>query len=256
MLRLWPDEVYAGLFGTIGWLGMGKASKPAQQALAPAGTTPAAQLAMLLDGADTPLKSGSRLVVTLAGPVCPVIALPWSAAIRTADERDAYARAHFERAALPVNESFLIHAEFRHHGAPGLAYALPATTVEEIKTQASTRKLNLANVMPAAAVAYCAARLPRTAKPKLILLAEANSVAALAIDKRGLISYDAEPAFGGPDAALRRLLMRLDTSANTASHVDLWSPFVRTAEMEDTVKQIAPESAIRNLEPAYWRRHQ
>ncbi len=255
MLRLWREEVYAGLFGSAAVLLTGRAGE-LLHVLGPAGVEPADLLALALDRAAKPVKPGSKLVVTMGSSSCPFIAIPWSSAVRTVEEKEAFARAHFEQAGKPVGDECLVHVEFRHFGAKGIAYAVPRAMLDALQAVAGERKLTLVNAMPVAAAAYFAARLPGATDRNLTLLVEEHAVNALALDGEGLSAYDAEPAFGGPVAALRRLLLRLDAGASPYSRVELWSPLDRSAEFEGAVKELATQSAVHVLEPAYWWRYQ
>ncbi len=251
MLRLWRDEIYAGLFGSAALLNTGKSSQ-LQHALAPSAAEPAALLATVLDTSAQLRKPGKGLVVTLGGPSCSFIALPWSGDVRTAEEKEAYARAHFEQAGQSVGELCLVHAEFRHFGAQGIAYAVPSALLDALRTVALENQLKLVNAMPVAAAAYYAARLPRANDTAVTLLVEEHAVSALAFDEEGLSAFDAEPAFGGPAAALRRLLLRLDTGAKPYARIELWSPLEQAAEFEGVVKELAPQSPLHVLEPSHW----
>ncbi len=213
MLRLLPDRWYAGLFGPNAWLAKGAGTKTlAIPPSLPGSASPPELLDALLQ-ASPQRRHAAKLSVMLPSQFARCIGVPWIAGLSGAEELQAYALAHLEQAGLGAPGGHAVHAEFRHYGTQGFAYAVPRLLLDELHEVAMRHDLDLTTVLPICGGAHLAAGRARGAGCELTLVAEETSVSALIMDRDGLQRFDAEPAIGGQGAALRRLLTRLGADA-------------------------------------------
>lgn len=253
MLRLLPERLYAGLFGPDAWLAQGAgAQAPSPIATQAAVSTPPEQLEAMLQAMPLRRPSG-KLSVMLPSQFARCISLPWSAALRGDEERHAYALAHLEQAGLGTFDSHAVHAEFRHYGAQGFAYAVSQHLLDELHAVAARHKLELTTVLPIGGIAHLAARRARGAGLDLTLILEEASVGALAMDRKGLQRYDAEPAVGGRTAALRRLLTRMAADAPRFDRISLCAER-DGEELAGSASPFAANGAVQRVKPSQWRK--
>ncbi len=252
MLRLLPDRWYAGLFGQNAWLanGAGTNTLAAPQSL-PGSASPPELLDALLQ-ASPQRRSGSKLSVMVPSQSTRCISVPWSAGLRGEEELQAYALAHLERAGLGALDGHAVHAEFRHYGAQGFAYAVPRLLLDELHAVARRHDLDLTTALPIVGVAHLTARRARGAGCELTLIAEEASVGALAMDRNGLQRFDAEPAVGGQGAALRRLLTRLGGDEMEIQGITLCAE--RNADELESIAGNFAANAVQRVNSSQWRR--
>lgn len=253
MLRLLPDRLYAGLFGQSSWLARGKGGELLHlPSTLLASASPHELLDTLLQ--TEPLRRRARkLSVMLSSQHARCISLPWSADVRGEEERGAYALAHLEQAGLGGSDNYVVHAEFRHFGAQGFAYAVPRQLLDDLHAVAVRHELDLTTVIPIGGIAHLAAQRGHGALSELSLLVEDASISALVMDRAGLCRYDAEPVVGGQNAALRRLLTRLAANTTELAGISL------CVERDDgALSEIAgtfvAKVAVQSVKPSQWRR--
>jgi hypothetical protein len=207
----------------------------------------------LLLQADTPPHGARKLSVMLSSQYTRCISLPWSADVHGQEERRAYALAHLEQAGFGGCDNHVIHAEFRHFGAQGFAYAVPRQLLDDLHAVAVRHELDLTTVIPIVGIAHLAARRGRGALSELSLLVEDTSVSALVMDRAGLCRYDAEPVVGGAKAALRRLLTRL--AANTTEFANISLCVERDdGALSEIAGAFVDKVAVQSVKPSQWRR--
>jgi hypothetical protein len=254
VLRLLPERLYAGLLGDGAWLALGAKNQPIPiSSPLPANAKPVETLDALLQ-AYKPKGRASKISIMLPGQAAHCVSLPWSPHLRSSEEKQAYARAHIEQAGLGVGEGYIVHAEFRHYGARGFAYAVPQDLLKQLHTVAARHSLELTTALPIAGIAHLAARPARGAGLELTLVIDDAVVSALAMDSTGLQHYDAEPAIGGSQAALRRLMTRL-----AANNAELKAITICGADEDDALVDIASsfsaQEAVRSVRAHQWRRY-
>jgi len=254
VLRLLPERLYAGLFGQEAWLAQGLKGEPlAAQVPVPANCSPADVLDALLQSAPTRRRSG-KLSVMLPSHSARCVSLPWSPHLRGDDERGAYALAHLEQAGLGEGESQVVHAEFRHYGARGLAYAVKTPLLDELHAVAALHGFDLTTVLPIGGVAHLAARRARGTGIEVSLVAEDASTSALVMDRAGLRRYDAEPNVGGRGGALRRLLTRLAADGLEIKGISLCAEG-NDEDLARIAAGFALQVTVQRMKTSQWRRY-
>jgi hypothetical protein len=176
----------------------------------------------LLDAAK-PAPYG-EICVTVSDDAARTVVLPWQAELRTASERSAYALACFERTGVVLDAGWVIRAEYRQFGGPGLAYALPATLVEGLAAMATQRRLRLASILPVTGATYFTVARPAKRAERIVLLMEQQRISVLRYTSVGMVAYDAEPVIGAVEDTLRRLLRRAAPELGAVAQVAVWSP--------------------------------
>lgn len=254
MLRLLPERLYAGLLGDGAWLALGTKNQPIPiSSPLPANAKPAETLDALLQ-ACKPKRRASKISIMLPGQAAHCVSVPWSPHLRSSEEKQAYALAHLEQAGLGVGQSHIVHAEFRHYGARGFAYAVPQDLLNQLHAVAASHSVELTTVLPIAGIAHLAAQPVRGAGLELTLVIDDAAVSALAMDRIGLQRYDAEPAIGGSEAALRRLMTRL-----AANDAELKAITICGVDEDDALVNIASsfsaQVAVRSVRAHQWRRY-
>lgn len=254
MLRLLPERLYAGLLGQHAWLAFGTTGKPLPlTASVPAGATPSELLEACLQSAP-PRRGTRKLSVMLPSMSARCVCLPWSAAIHGTEEKQAYAWAHLEQAGLNVDGTYVVHADFRHYGATGLAYAFPKQLLDELHAVAARHFLDLTTVLPIVGIAHLAAGRASGAGGELSLVIEDNVITALRMNCTGLQRYDAEPTIGGHRAALRRLLTRLAADGTEIKKIKLCAD-LEDVELDGIAGAFAPQVSMQRLKSPQWRRY-
>jgi hypothetical protein len=181
------------------------------------------------------------------------VTLPWSADLRGDEEKHAYAVAHLEQPGLGSSDGHAVHAEFRHYGAQGFAYAVPRQLLDELHAVAARHELDLTTVLPVSGIAYLAARRAQGDGLELSLIVDDATISALAMDRAGLQRYDAEPAVGGQRAALRRLLTRLSANAAEFTGISLCTDR-DDGGLAEIAGAFAAKVAVQHVKTSQWRR--
>lgn len=228
MSRLWPESVHIALFP--GQAHLQRRRRPGaaveHSAALPATDDPAAALAALGDLlAARPLPFGKHAAVslTVSDRYAACTALPWQAALTRPAEYRGYAQACFEQLGIKIDDDWVVHADYRSHGAPGFAHAFGRPWIEALRDLLAGHGLRLRRVLPISALAYHRHR-PASAAGEIVLLRERHAFTTLLYQQRKLLQYDVEPATALPATACLRLLTR---SAATCPEIALlrdWLP--------------------------------
>lgn len=252
MLRLLPKRLYAGLFGQHAWLAHGAGGQPVPAVPMQSSASLPESLDALLRTSPPGLRA-SELSVMLPSHAAHSVSLPWTPNLRGDDEMRVYAQAHMEQAGLSTGEAHVVHAEFRHYGACGLAYAVPQQLLEELHAVAARHRLDLTTVLPICGVAHLSSRRVRGVGAEISLVVEDVMVSALVLNRMGLQRYDAEPTVGGQRAALRRLLTRL-----AADDIEFRGGTLCADHDEDELAGIAralsSQAVVNQVKSSQWRR--
>ncbi|GLR13670.1 hypothetical protein GCM10007907_24600 [Chitinimonas prasina] len=252
MSLLWPDRVHVGLFSGHCWLQQGKASTEAPIAC-PQPDDYLLALDALLDKPTKALRPGSRVALTVSDSLAASIALPWQAELTEAGELATYARICFEQAGIEVGADWVLATYFRHYGAQGLAYALPAGWLEQLGASLQRRGLRLQGVLPASAAAYSLHACPAKQTLSLLLLREPTRITALVYVLGKLQARDVEPVTRSEQEAGTRLLRRLSVQHGNFARVDTWSPLGPEADIP--ARYIAaswPTAEVRTFARMAW----
>ncbi|GAB3265932.1 hypothetical protein [Chitinimonas naiadis] len=166
---------------------------------------------------------GSRMTVIVSDNLAALSTLPWQSDLQRKEEREAYALACFEQQNLTVDSNWVMQADFRHHGAVGLAYALPRDWLIRLVDLLSAHDLKLLEVLPVTAAAYYRHKAVRKGGSTL-LLREATRTTALHYSGATLREVDVEPVTGGSQDPGRRLLTRRCAEIDDIDTVFEWSP--------------------------------
>lgn len=253
MLRLSPKRWYAGLFGQHAWLHHGARHEPLMKSTSlPSNENLPELLEVLLQTAPAKRRA-SKLSVVLPSHAARSVSLPWSPNLRGQEEMRAFALAHLEQAGLGVGDSHAVHAEYRHFGSRGFAYAVPQQLLEELHSVAARHEMELTTALPAVAVAHLATQHLRRTGTELCLVVEGVSISSLAFDCTGLRHYDAEPTIGGRCAALRRLLTRNAVDAAEFNGIMLCADH-DGEELADIAAAFAVQGSVRRMKTSQWRR--
>jgi len=254
VLRLWPKQIYVGLFDNIGWIGPRAGNQTLYETIRHGdAATPGQQLDAMLTTLERPFAQRSKLIVGLSVRNTLCIAMPWNDALRSDVERNAYAKAHFNQVGLDVGEEHVIYADYREYGGTGFAYAVSRSVLGEICTVAAKHRMEIVNAMPLAAIAYCA---PRRRQELWRVLLEDGAVSLLTFSRDCVRTFDVEPIFGGATPALRRLLTRVSDCAGEPAMVEVWRACVGGDGVEDVIKSFAAKATMRSLTPNDLRKFQ
>lgn len=254
MLRLLPDRVYVGLFGKDAWVARGAKQEPfpAPSSL-PLDGTPAEMLDVLLQMAPSRHRPGTLSIMLPSAMAC-CVSLPWSPHLHSIEEMHGYALAHLEQAGMGAGESHAVHAEFRHYGAQGFAYAVSKELLALLHTVSARHSLELTTVHPIGAIAHLAAQPARGPGDELTLVVEEAAVSALLMSGTGLQNYDAEPAIGGQRAAMRRLMTRFAASGVAFKNITLCAPG-DDDELARLAMSLEGQTLVRSVKPHEWRKY-
>jgi hypothetical protein len=256
VLRLWPDTLRVGLFMEQAWLSSMRSGKTSAVGGLVSGEAWDSALARLFEQATQPARR-TQMLQLVSDEYARLLPLPWRSELSSHAERVAYARACFDHAGLPVGDGWVIHAEFRHAGALGLAYALPEPELARCATFAAERGMHLANVLPVSAVAHARGGRARRGECRLVVLAEAGRVSTLAFNERGLCLYDVEPVVeedrDALDRLLRRVMVRFPSAAIT---LQVWTPGGSAQDIAGACTAYVDKSHIGQLALEHWGRVQ
>lgn len=225
MSLLWPERFYAGLFPGSCWLQSGR--EPAAHSMDTARTM---DHAVLLENLDALLaarvgagKRKSRLSLTVTDQLCAFVTLPWQDALQRPAELANYAKIQFETHGIDVNDSWVMHTEFRQYRATGIAYAFRKDWLAQLLQILAARKIRLMQVLPVSAAAYAVQRLPRNTGQTLLLLREPYRLTAQVYGRTGLLAHDVEPVTAGTHGAGLRLQRRTEAAFTAIGALEYWS---------------------------------
>lgn len=255
MSRLLPETLYCGLFPGHCWLQRKGAATAQSFPLEPSvnGADLLLALESMLESQSATLRKGTRLAVTVSDTVAAVTALPWQEALREPEELNSYARICFEKTGLMVDDSWVMHTEFRTYGAMGLAYALPQEWMTELDRLVNTKGLRLTTVLPVSAAAYCAQPPYRLDGVALVLLQEATRCSALMYSKEGLLGLDVEPVIRSAQESGMRLLKRTAAYPDRIAAVTHWSPAPpELTQSPDFIADCLPDAVLHRVARGAW----
>jgi hypothetical protein len=249
--RLLPEELTIGLFPGGCWL----SRRTGVTELAIACPVQLSELSLavddLFDAQAKPPAKDCGVQLLLSDSIGPTIPLPWQERLTGEAELRAYALACFERRGVVLDDSWVVHADFRHFGASGAAFALPADWVDDVRTRIAARGAVLRMVMPVSASVYWYWRGGRQRAPTLIVLNEEDRLTALLYGQYGLVEVDAQSVMGQRDQAVRRLLLRLVASYAAVREVHLWSS-AGEGPTDVAITQVMPDAVVRRHARNAW----
>jgi len=255
VLRLWPDSAQLGLFPDHCWLrhrgtiyehSLPQVTGPLDEALLQA----AAEL--LVAHADK-LGKRSRIDVLVSDEIAAVMPLPWQDQLGGDQEREAYALACFEARQIAVNSEWAVRADFRQHGANGLAYALSRRWLTRLLELTTAAGYTLREVLPVSAAAYYRHRPIRGSSHSLLLLKEARRTTAFRFHGSKLLDLDVEPVTLSTSESGKRLLRRVLPDEVATSHVFEWtSQSAESAKLSPVVSQVLPQAAYIAVDRHAW----
>ncbi|QNM94831.1 hypothetical protein [Chitinimonas koreensis] len=259
MSRLWPETVRIALFPGHAHLQRrrwpGAATEHA--AALPATDDPFEALAALgdlLQARPLPFGRNAAVALTVSDRYAACTALPWQAALTRPAEYRSYAQACFEQLGLTIDDGWVVHADYRSHGAPGFAHAFSRPWLEALRSQLAGHGLRLQRVLPVSALAYHRHR-PASPAGEIVLLHERHAFTALVYRQRKLQQYDVEPATGQPAAACRRLLMRSAAACPGIVLLRGWTPDAAAPGLDPQPLQAAlPDAGFERLHLRHWER--
>jgi hypothetical protein len=244
---LWPETLLAGVFEEHCWLKV--AGKSQVQVLRHEGAQSALNaLGRLLAASAAAHRLRPRMLVTLGDAFVQLVALPWQEQLNGSVEVVRYARLMMERAGRNLDETCVVQADFAHHAAMGLAYALPVDWLRDLLDLAQQHGVLLQRVQPASAAAYyrpaCA-----VAGQEALLLCETGRITGLLRVSGKLKTMDAEPATVDPAKAAVRLLRRLQLRHGAIAAVSHWSAIPECREdIADAVAREVPDAVHMQIE--------
>lgn len=249
MLRLWPEKIRIGLFPGHCTLQRGRATE--RMEFAPGAGLPNLLHALgeLLERAK-PFGRFASVEVFVSDGFGRFTLVPWQRKLDSHDQIQAYGRACLEASYGLGGEDWVLHAGFRHHGAAGMAAALPASLVETVSELLAQHGMRLRAMMPVVAAAYWYHKSKRKAGASLLWLEEQGRLTAFAYRAGRLQSIDVEPVLGREGAAIR-LSNRVQLANEGLSHVDAWSSLRMPCDAEE-LSSMFSGTAINQLKRARW----
>lgn len=248
MLRLWPEQLTAGLFPGHCWLRRrgqetvhAAANEDVPHVLTAALETLFAQAA--------PTRGAVLDLIVGDGPAR-IASLPWQARLQSKQEWQAYALATFDAAGTPLDGSWVCTPAMQRYGELGLAVALPSDWLQALEHTARLHGVRLRSVVPLSLAAYRAPRQGRAKGQRWLLLQEERRAALWCFDGGRSIAYDTQPV-AGPQG-LRQLLQRRLLVAEPA-HIAVWR--VGSAPDMQPLAAMAPGVPADVLPADYWDRH-
>jgi hypothetical protein len=255
VLRLWPEAIYIGLFPGHCWLQRGAKGEmqfvpsPMEQN----GDALLGQLQRMLDNLTPALTKGAQMRVVVSDAIASIITLPWQEQISRPIEIASYAKVCFGKQGIVVDEDSLLHAEFRHFGGKGVAYALPCKWVQSLQDMLGAKQARLKTVLPLSAVVYFRQGLSKKTMLNLSLLQESGHISALIWGGNGLAGHDVEVIARSPEAAQHRLLQRVAATYGKIDQIDSWriGPDNKSMDTQALAKQFG-EIKIDSLKKTVW----
>ncbi|HEY8023547.1 MAG TPA: hypothetical protein VIF60_03205 [Burkholderiaceae bacterium] len=188
-------------------------------------------LSALLAQQTPPLKKGAKITLTVSDTVAAITTLPWQEGLRKEDELHSYAQVYFEKLGIKIDHQWVLHVEFRHYGATGLAYAFPKSWLETIVAVADEKKVDIETILPISAAACSRVKLSSKSGLFLLLLHEKTHLAALVYRDGNLIARDVEPIAQFADESCNRLMLRVkgahegahESAGNIMDEIAYWS---------------------------------
>lgn len=228
MLRLWPETVHLSLFPGVAWMTRNGVASEAVDTASDADTV--AQLRTLLAATAAPLRTGTRVVLTVSDSLARVVAMQWQRDVQSLAEVDAYAHACLQHAGIALGDGWTMHAQFRDMDAMGLAYALPDALLSVVAAELAERRLVLSTVLPLSASLYFGVRPRRGGWPAVLVATERARHIACVFGPAGMIGYDVEAIVGSPAASAQRLERRLAVRHGAALRRAVWCADAQTRD--------------------------
>jgi hypothetical protein len=239
-----------GIFPECGWLRRSNGQeigRVVHAAASPCGLTEV--LASLLDAHPPTRRASVELLVS--DHYARLVHLPWQSGLTDKAQRVAYGRACFERAGLGLDGEWIVQVAFRHFATDGLAYALPQSTVIQVRDLLTQRALKLASIVPVSGVAYWRAGPGLSGERSLVLLEEAKRISAILIKERKYVGLHVQPAGASAGDAVRRVLGAVNASFENVKHVQHWSA-AGNGVHEDLIREQLPSATVETLDIARW----
>jgi len=216
------EPAYVGLFPGACRLQRGRSTE--WQTVEPEDATPvglANALRAILEKPTPSLKKGAGQTVTLivSDTVAAIAALPWQEGLRKEGELHSYAQVVFEKLGIKLDHEWVLHVEFRHYGAMGIAYAFPKTWLESLLATMDEKKLKAESILPLSVAAYSRPAVSKGSSLFLLLLQEHTHVAAMVYRHGRLIARDVEPVAHSTEDACHRLMLRIKVEHESADTV-------------------------------------
>jgi hypothetical protein len=209
-------------------------------------------LESLLTDAGTALAKNASVSLLVSDGLAAITSLPWQEELHTFDELQAYGQACFEQQGMAIDDSWLMHTEFRQHRASGMAYALPRAWLTDVLTLLAASGLRLRRVLPVSAGAYA---LPPSlpAGRSVVLMREARRTSALVYDGRAFAGIDVEPVTSSSEDSGKRLLRRIGASGGAIEAVWHWAPALPDqGKAPQFIGQCLPDAINHALERDVW----
>lgn len=255
MLRLWPEELHIGLFSEHCWLQRGRTGEI--HCYRPDPITAARpllhDLVALLDDPANKIRKGARLSLTVSDSLAAIVILPWQERLCRPAELKRYAQVCFEQAGQAIGTEWILHAQFRHFGAFGMAFGLRCAWLSDAAHLCRERGLQLSRVLPASAAGYYMLKATRAHEQAILLLGEARRNTVLVFNRSGLRGYDIEPVTSAADNSAARLLRRTRARYDAPQILIHWDAFpsgkeklvnVMTDELPGTKLQALSQGAL------------
>lgn len=219
MLRLWPEVLEIGLFPGQCWLRRG-----ARLSRADGGAGYQQQLEALrglLAGETRRFGRFARADVFVTDAHAQIALLPWQANLQTQAQMNAYGKACLDAKGQCSEGEWSVHAGFRHFGAHGLAAAMLAGLVTQLRDVLASVNVQLRSVAPASAAAYWYHRPSGKRGTSVLLFSDASRLTAAVYEDGRLSAIDVESVFGATGLAASRLERRVQMRHAAIRHVEV-----------------------------------
>lgn len=251
MLRLWRERLTAGVFPEGAWLHRAGGTPVTHfSGMSPAAYGTRESLERLLE--DRTWRRRPNVDLLVSDSIARIAHLPWQASITNEAQCHGYARACFEQNGFELDEHWLLHAEFRHFGGIGIAYALPRALVTDLKDCLEARGLQLRSVLPVSAAAYWRNVTGALGQSRVLLLEDHRRVTALLFKGRACMGIHIQPCGSARIDAVRRLLTTVDTVLPHITRIQLWSPDEDNAIPIEVIQAQLPDTQVEKLTVGQW----
>ncbi|MBC3832896.1 hypothetical protein H8K33_15405 [Undibacterium amnicola] len=225
MSLLWPKSLHIGLFPGHIWLHNKRLRIEHPFTIDPLLIEQQilTVLAELLHAHKEQIDQQSHVTFFVSDRFAATTQLPWRKELFRAEEVNNFAQICFEKQFQTIDEQWLMHAEYAHYGADGIAYALRKEWLHQLDALCGQHHVIVRRILPMTAVVYFA-KTPKFKQSKqLILVSESTRITAILFENQKLIGLDVEPVVHLAEHAQLRLVRRVGAMHEGIQQIVDWS---------------------------------